>query len=144
MKSCPNTSNIPPLVSLANIAAYAVPKVMVGRILSPGLSPQPYTGTLSIQIPKINTRTGPRMIEGIQIPNKEIDIGTTSKSLPGFKEATNPELIPKNNANNIEYKASSTVVGSPDNINSFTVRPGYLNEGPKSPTAIFLMYEITC
>ena len=47
-----------------------------------------------------------------------------------------PANKPTANANNIEYRANSKVTGRPIEINSVTDLPGYLNEGPKSPTKI--------
>ena len=68
IKSWFKTSNIPPLVNLAQYAAYAVPRVIVGSILSPARSPHPETGRTSNQIPKINVRSGPNIMEGTQMP----------------------------------------------------------------------------
>ena len=43
-----------------------------------------------------------KIIEGMQIPRSEIDIGTISKIFPGFKEAKSPEITPKKIAKRIE------------------------------------------
>ena len=40
---------------------------MVGRTLSPGISPQPVTGSQLSCMPKIKVKEGPRTMDGMQI-----------------------------------------------------------------------------
>ena len=63
------------LSPFAKIAAYADPKVIVGKILSPENSPHPLTGRISNQIPNIKIKIGPKIIEGTHIPIIETLIG---------------------------------------------------------------------
>ena len=70
---------MPPLLNLAIYAAYAKPRVMEGKILSPGSWPQPETGRISKLIPKINTKRGPIKKVGTHIPIIAIAIGIKSR-----------------------------------------------------------------
>ena len=75
MKSCPRTSNIPPRLNLAMYAAYAKPKVIDGKSLSPASVSHPETGKTSRLIPNTNTKIGPIKKVGTQIPSIAIAIG---------------------------------------------------------------------
>ena len=49
--------------------------VMDGRILSPGISPQPEMGSQSSQMPNTSTSSGPSRKEGMQMPIMAVDMG---------------------------------------------------------------------
>ena len=101
--------------------------------MSPGIWFQPETGRSSKLIPKINTSNGPIKKVGTHIPIIAIAIGMKSNAVFLLRAAKTPEKTPITSAINIAYIASSKVIGSPVKIISVTDRPGYLNDGPKSP-----------
>ena len=41
-------------------------------------------------------------MDGMHIPNNDIDMGMTSSNFPGYKEANKPELTPRKIAKRIE------------------------------------------
>ena len=66
---------MPPRLNLAIYAAYAKPKVIEGKSLSPDRVSQPETGNNSRFIPKTKTRIGPIKNVGTHIPSIAIAIG---------------------------------------------------------------------
>ena len=101
--------------------------------------PQPQGGSQPNVLENTKERIGPKTKAGKQTPNNAKPIGTRSKEELGYDEAKTPTGIPINTAKIIETVPSVTETGILDPIISFTVHPGYLSEGPKSPCSKFLI-----